>query len=495
MNLLQNGDNEKGAQIGLTTSGAGPDWALVTEERRSDPILPTITLDGASSGESLVVNLPDTLVSPDEGDEWSVEITQGDDEVPAVPAELDIYATDNSGLTLKLNSSTAEGTDGNDWVLLIARSDTLTAGYSVDTTKKVVALTIPEASGTLLSSLVPSSTSELDSEYFGSADGTEVIGDRTTAQLLGTDILPQDSVDFHSGVDEVEAVDNVQAYVDIFVTDASGIRVSLHQNIAVGASGNGENFRMRINSTNNGVSTGTANGAHTLAIGANITTLGPIVTGGTIGSRYTLEYFGGADSTTAFPNGRSATELIPGSTSGGTDVADTSFANGVDEVTAVTGVQSYVDLELHSQPGGNGIRISLDDSVAEGTAGDVGYALRVATGQGSTAFTVVGAYILLDIASGASLGDIATAVSSTSQVESSYINGGSASDTLFAADTVASLISPQTTAGGGAGYTGGIDTIDADELLAVVLDTADKEIQIEARSAHTLSDIGMILPR
>ena len=486
VNLLQNGDLKKGMQLGLTVEGAGPDWALVTEDRREDPILPTITLDGANANSDLEINLPETLTAVDEGDEWSVEVTQGDDEILEEPAYVDLYATSTSGIRIKLASATATGTDGNDWVLLIARSDDLTAGYDIDSTAKVVTLTIPTTADTLLSSLVPSD-SALESEYFGSADGTESITSRSNADLLNISDLTTNTVDFHSGVSQMDAVTREQAYVDLFITDTSGIRIFIATGRATGAGGNNWTLRLSWEQASNGFSSNTGQRWLQLRIRSS-STLGSIASylagGGSYVSSGT-EYFGGADENSGFPNGRTAAQLAGSQNHSNAESSSVRirFHDGVDAVNAVDGVQSYVDLYTDTS---DALRISLNLTEGSEAEGNNGYALYYAEGD-TTQINVVGDFVVVQVASDATLGDLETAASSITEITTAY-EGSASSASVIGGRTIDQVRSTQATTAADQDYTGGIDAVDADPL-AVVLDTTDKEIQIEARSAHSLSDI------
>ena len=125
--------------IEISHAEATTEWSLTSRDRRVDPVLPTITVDGSETGNYFEIALPHDLVLPSEGNDWDLQIEQGAEIVDEVLPTATIDGEASSSLTITLPKTIAEPVDGNDWqVNIIQGTEALAA---IDTVAEEINIT------------------------------------------------------------------------------------------------------------------------------------------------------------------------------------------------------------------------------------------------------------------------------------------------------------------------------------------------------------------
>ena len=508
--IYRSGSTTRGIEVGLNKDAG---WALVSEARdASAGTLPTARLRGETTGARLDLELPRTLVSSEDGNDWVIQVEQGIEDVTAVaevlPSASLAGGTAGASIGLEIPNDLATPADGNDWDVRVEQG-------AEDT--QAVDATLPSAT--------------LDGETTGSSIEVTIPEDL---------VAPTDGNDWDVRIHQVRefqpATTARRAHYDLVFTSGpdagKGVRMTLAgtHSSSMGAAGNNVVFSLAVGTSVNASAFTTF---YNMTAVPGTSTLAQIFTEADVGGnnyQFDAEYIGGADGTEVvqsgtFPFGVSGNfeggQNTAASVAGGTLEASISTANEritirtkstdtVGAIAAVLHALSYTDMDGATQTfGAAGAVVTGTGFLNETTyySGDTGDTVDVGFDGGVDAIAFA-AGDLINVVLNATDERIEITANSTDTINNiaallqalaytdldgnaqtfgssriTLTGSGTLSNATFFDGAVGDTISTD--------FTGGVDEVDGvvGDVIAAAIDAVNERITLLVQSNHTLTNI------
>ena len=245
--IRQGNDDAKGVEVGV----ADATWALITADRRVDPVLSKVRIRGNNNANYLEISMPSDYILPSVANDWEASVIQGTEPVDAIPATLPIANVNGEGVNASIDILLPEDLiapiDGDEWIVEVRQG---TENIDAVSTAQASVSLDGEIAGASIDVTIPvdlsaeAASNDWDARITqGIEDVTGVVADnasvRINGEASGTSIvmsLPSDLVDppvdgndwDFQVIQGVEAATGANATVEVpLVGGTGGIRVIL----------------------------------------------------------------------------------------------------------------------------------------------------------------------------------------------------------------------------------------------------------------------------